>query len=106
MVIVFIIIVNISIAPLIVKNDTINLFDCKVVIYKGNTYTYPTVIRDTLKAIGGCDSVYKVVNININPITARTSTQTFTSCKAIVYNGSTYSTINNFKRHSKKLSRL
>ncbi|MFY7884647.1 MAG: hypothetical protein ACOVOV_07375, partial [Dolichospermum sp.] len=45
------------------KNDTLNLFDCDSVYYKGVWYSYPTTIYDTLKAIGGCDSVNLVVNV-------------------------------------------
>ena len=73
-------------------NNTTNLNSCKSIIYKGNTYNTSTVLKDTLHSVMGCDSIYNTVNININPITPAIKTQTFASCKAIVYNGNTYNT--------------
>ena len=93
-------VVNININPITARTSTQTFTSCKAIVYNGSTYNTSTVLRDTVKSFQGCDSVYNVVNININPITARTSTQTFTSCKAIVYNGSTYSYFNSFKRYN------
>ncbi|MCX6208961.1 MAG: hypothetical protein NTZ59_05525, partial [Bacteroidetes bacterium] len=81
---------NITVNSIIATNKTTNLASCKGIIYKGNTYTTSTVIKDTLKSFQGCDSVYNTVNITINSLTPTTKTQTLSSCKSIVYNGNTY----------------
>ncbi len=83
-------VVNIIVNSSITNTKTIT--SCKAIVYNGSTYNTSTILRDTVKSFQGCDSIYNVVNININPIIATTNTKTFTSCKAIVYNGSTYST--------------
>ncbi|MFY7965053.1 MAG: hypothetical protein ACOVO1_09170, partial [Chitinophagaceae bacterium] len=75
--------------PITPTNNVINLVGCNSVIYNGITYTNNSILKDTVKSFQGCDSVYNVVNININPITTATNTQTLSSCKSIVYNGNT-----------------
>ena len=83
-------IVNISINPIstITNNNTIS--SCKSVLYSGNIYAASTVLKDTIKSLQGCDSIYNITNININAITTTTNNQTISSCKSIVYNGNTY----------------
>ncbi len=64
---------------------------CKDIIYNSISYSSSTILKDTVKSFQGCDSIYNIINININPITTTTNTQTFSSCKDIVYNAITYS---------------
>ena len=81
---------NITINPIVTTTNTTNLSSCKNVIYNGNTYSSSTVLKDTVKSYQGCDSIYNVVNININPIVTTTNTTNLSSCKSIIYNGNTY----------------
>ena len=46
--------------------NTINLSGCTVT-YKGVTYNNSTIIKDTLKSLLGCDSLYNNVNITVTP---------------------------------------
>ena len=84
-------VVNINIFPVVTTTNTTNLSSCKDIIFNGNTYSSSTVLKDTVKSYQGCDSVYNVVNITINPIVTTTNTTNLSSCKDIVYNGNTYS---------------
>jgi len=84
--------VAISINPINPTTLNSNFSSCDKVVYKGITYTTSTVVKDTVKSVGGCDSVYNVATININPIIATTISNSFNSCKSIVYKGITYTT--------------
>jgi gliding motility-associated-like protein len=84
-------IVNININPITTTTNTQTFSSCKDIVYNSITYSASTVLKDTVKSFQGCDSIYNIVNININPITTTTNTQTFSSCKNIVYNAITYS---------------
>ncbi len=79
------------------KRDTLNLIGCDNVIYNGNTYASSTIKRDTLKTTLGCDSIYRVANITVKPISA--SYQSATICAdALPYtwNGNTYNAAGNY----------
>ncbi len=54
---------TVSAAP---KLSTVNLAGCNAIIYKGVTYTTTTTLKDTVKNIAGCDSIYNVTNITIS----------------------------------------
>jgi hypothetical protein len=57
--------------------QNINLQGCSSVTYNGNSYFNSTIVNDTLKTVDGCDSIFKLININItNP---STPTNTITS---------------------------
>ncbi len=57
-----------------VTRDTVTLSDCNQVVHGGVTYTSSVTLTDTLKAAGGCDSVYHVTVINIQSLTNITIT--------------------------------
>ena len=57
---------KITIANITPVTQTNTLFDCKQVVFNGTTYTNSSIVRDTLRSTGGCDSVYIVTNINID----------------------------------------
>jgi hypothetical protein len=40
---------------------------CGRVVFNGRTYTSSTVLNDTLRSLAGCDSVYNITNITVNP---------------------------------------
>lgn len=81
---------NISIGNTATTNN-INLFGCTSVTYKTNTYTNSVVVRDTVKAVQGCDSIYNIINITIRGLVATTNTNNIYGCNNIIYNGNTYS---------------
>jgi len=84
-------IINININPITTTTNTQTFSSCKDIVYNGMAYSSSTILKDTVKSFQGCDSIYNIINININPITTTTNTQTFSSCKDIVYNSITYS---------------
>ena len=81
---------NINVTPVSSVSQTSNYSGCNMVIFNGITYTSSVVLRDTLKSIQGCDSVYHINNIIINTLTPVTRTFNYNGCNSVVYNGSTY----------------
>ena len=63
---------------------------CNLVIYNGHSYNYSGVVSDTIKSVGGCDSVYLLVNIIVHNDVAVRQSSSITSCKPFVYNGTLY----------------
>jgi gliding motility-associated-like protein len=95
-------IVNININPITTTTNIQTLSSCKSVVYNGNTYATSTVLKDTVKSFQGCDSIYNIVNININPIITIVKATNYTGCgfvnyKSVLYTTSIsyYDTINN-----------
>ena len=83
-------IINITIAPITPTVQIQNLTNCKQIIYKGITYSNSTTAIDTVKSIGGCDSIYSVAIISIVPITTTTKTFNLKHCSHIIYNNISY----------------
>ena len=46
--------------------DTIPIAGCGSVVYNGKTYTSNTVLHDTVRTSGGCDSLYTIITITLN----------------------------------------
>ena len=84
-------ITNINITPITAITNNINLFGCNSYVYKGITYTTSKIVRDTLKSVQGCDSIYNVANISILPILAVTNNIQLSGCNSLVYKSLTYS---------------
>ena len=83
-------IANISIIKITpVRNDTI-LTSCNSIVYKGKTYNYTTLVRDTIRSVQGCDSIYKVASILISPLSITTNNIYLSGCNSVVYNGKSY----------------
>ena len=82
---------NISVNPIVASTNSIPLSSCNSIVYKGVTYTNSTTVRDTVKSIQGCDSIYNVANIVITSIVATTNNIPLAACNSIVYKGITYS---------------
>ena len=78
------------------------LSDCQSITFNGVTYTTSTIVRDSLKTVGGCDSVYNITTITINaPIT---TTVTLNGCNSLVFNGTTYTTSTVFNDTTKSIT--
>lgn len=82
------IVVN-SIKPI---THTSTYYYCSSVVYNGKTYNSSTKVLDTIRSYQGCDSIYNVANININPITPTTNYIPLNSCNRVTYNHITYYT--------------
>jgi gliding motility-associated-like protein len=63
---------------------------CKQVTYLGNIYYTNTTVKDTVKSVQGCDSIYHNVTIIIKQPT--TSTTTINTTTPYTWNGTTYNT--------------
>ena len=74
------------------QNQVSNLHGCGSLTFNGINYTSSTVLRDTLKTIGGCDSIYIITNISIDNIATTSTTTELSGCANVVYNGTTYTT--------------
>jgi gliding motility-associated-like protein len=83
-------ITNLIIKPIIPVNQDKSLRGCAEVIYNGNTYTASTMVRDTLRSITGCDSVYNTINITISPIKPVHQASSYSNCDSVVFNGIVY----------------
>ena len=59
--------ITITIAPITPVSQTLSFTGCDSYAYKGITYSNSTILNDTLKSIGGCDSIYQQINIIITP---------------------------------------
>jgi gliding motility-associated-like protein len=79
---------NITVTHITPVTQIIDTSGCNSVLYNGITYTSPAVLHDTLRSIGGCDSVYKI--INITPVIPVTQTNNLSGCNSVVYNSITY----------------
>jgi len=47
------------------KTINVNLSGCNSYVYKGVTYTSSAIVRDTVRSVPGCDSIYNIANIVI-----------------------------------------
>ena len=64
----------IKVNPYVPKTTLLTMSGCKNVLYNGKTYLSSTVVKDTLKAVQGWDSLYKVATINVTiPVTPSVS---------------------------------
>ena len=81
---------NIVITPIVPITQTTNWSGCSSVTYNGVVYNSSTVLKQTIQSKQGCDSVYLVVNININPVVPVTKTTTLSGCNSVTYNGKVY----------------
>jgi len=77
--------------------QNISLSGCNDVVYNGVTYTASIVVRDTVKSIHSCDSVYNVVIITVTKVTPVTQTTNVSGCNSAVYNGVTYTSSVNLR---------
>ena len=92
---------TITITPIVAVTKPVYYASCSNVVYKTKTYTSSSIVRDTLKSVQGCDSIYNVATITITPITPTTITSSLTGCNSVVYNGVTY-TSSTIKRDTTK----
>ena len=69
--------VNINIYPYSPTTNYLSFENCNSFTYKGITYTTSTIATDTIKSLKGCDSVYNILLITINPIRPVTNSTYF-----------------------------
>ncbi len=73
-----------------VKTSSLTYNGCRSIYYNGKSYTASTVLRDTVKTTGGCDSIIKTVTINITvptppSITISASSNSIVSGTAVTF---------------------
>lgn len=80
--------VHLAVSPQAVQK-VIDTFACGEVWFEGTVYTVATQLKDTFNTTGGCDSVYRTVNITpyALPVLRKIDTA---GCDAVVFEGSTY----------------
>lgn len=81
---------NIMITAIVPLTNSTNISGCNNVSFNGVNYTASIIIRDTVRSIQGCDSVYNINNIIVTPIIPVPENTTITGCNNIVYNGINY----------------
>ncbi len=83
-------ITNINITPVNPATQANALTGCNSILYNSINYTSSTILHDTLKSVGGCDSIYKITNINVTPVNPATQANTLTGCSSVLYNSINY----------------
>ncbi|MFY7964900.1 MAG: CARDB domain-containing protein [Chitinophagaceae bacterium] len=78
--------INIGIHHQSVTTNATNINGCNNVIYNSNSYAASTVLRDTIKNIYGCDSIYNVVNINVTYVSPYTQAIDISGCDSALFN--------------------
>ena len=84
-------IINIEVNSIVPVNRTQSFAGCNSYTYNGTTYKSSTILNDTIRSIGGCDSIYKQTNIIITNIAPVHQTQSYSGCNSYTYGGKTYS---------------
>ena len=72
---------NIQIQSIIAGQQWDTVSGCQAIVYKGVSYTTTQQITDTIKTSSGCDSIYKMVYLNILPIPEINVSGDVTICK-------------------------
>ncbi len=93
---------KIIVENIVPSTKTITLIDCKSIVYNGVTYVSSSLIKDTVRTQGGCDSIIKRVSINI--YTAANTTVNLKGCNSLTFNGITYTTSTTIKDTVKSVS--
>lgn len=81
---------TITIKPITLITNNVGFSHCNKVNYNGNNYYSSTVVRDTLRNIGGCDSVYNIATITITPAALTVFPKYYTSCDSVLFRGVAY----------------
>ncbi len=83
-------ITNIIITPVAATTHNATISSCSSVVFGGITYTSSTIVKDTIRNMHGCDSIYNITNIIITPVAATIHNATISSCSSVVFGGITY----------------
>jgi len=83
-------ITNILIVPIATVTKNLSLTSCSSVLYKNNSYTSSTIVKDTIKNNQGCDSIYTIATITIQPLAPNKIDTTLSGCSSIIYEGIIY----------------
>ena len=68
----------------------VNLFGCNSLVFNDSTYFTSAVVRDTIRTINGCDSIYKKTNITIKSISPTSQSSNQSACDKFIYKNITY----------------
>ncbi|MFA6059501.1 MAG: T9SS type B sorting domain-containing protein, partial [Taibaiella sp.] len=78
---------QVSPQPVVVIIDTAA---CGTVWFEGIAYTSSAILTDTFSTVLGCDSIYRVVNINPHPNNPIVQVIDIASCGPLVFEGNVY----------------
>ncbi|MCX6209775.1 MAG: dockerin type I domain-containing protein, partial [Bacteroidetes bacterium] len=68
----------------------VNLSGCNSLVFNDSTYFTSAVVRDTIRTVNGCDSIYKKTNITIKSISPTSQSANQSVCDKFVYKNITY----------------
>jgi gliding motility-associated-like protein len=80
-------VVNINPHPNNPTVQTIDTAHCGALLFEGNLYTESTVLSDTIRNALGCDSMIRIVNIEINNGETQTITHEMCAGSSFTFNG-------------------
>ncbi len=82
---------TVTVSPFVATTATQTLTSCSGKLdYNGNTYNSSTIVKDTLKNVDGCDSLYRTTNILISKIKTAFVFNTINACGSAAFEGLTY----------------
>ncbi len=84
-------VIIITINKMVTTQKNISINGCKFVNYNSKVYTTSTIVRDTVRSLQGCDSVYNIASIIIAKAPV-INTINLTGCNSLVYKGIVYTT--------------
>ncbi|MFY7963597.1 MAG: T9SS type A sorting domain-containing protein [Chitinophagaceae bacterium] len=70
--------------------DTLTISGCNSVLYNNTTYSSNATKQDTVKTVYGCDSIYRLVQIFIVPLTPINQSINLSGCNNVSYNNISY----------------
>lgn len=82
--------INITVHHRTPTTNTVNVNGCNSVTHNSITYSSSTILRDTLRDVNGCDSIYNITNINVTIVNATSQTINVAGCDSAVYNSIKY----------------
>jgi hypothetical protein len=71
-------------------STNVNLSGCNSLAFNDSTYFTSAVVRDTIRTVNGCDSIYKKTNITIKSISPTSQSSNQSACDKFIYKNITY----------------
>ena len=72
------------------SSTNVNLSGCNSLVFNDSTYFTSAVVRDTIRTVNGCDSIYKKTNITIKSISPTSQSNNQSACDKFIYKNVTY----------------
>ena len=90
-----------KLTPNLIKSRTINITKsgCYTVFYNGKSYTNDTIMIDTLRAKGGCDSIINKVSLHVFKASYSTTNASICLGSSYLFNGTSYNQSGTYTAH-------